>query len=187
MPAGNITLYAKWERTPVPFQDVRESDYFYEAVQWAVARGITAGASPTQFDPHGRSTRAQSVTMLWRRFNSPEVGAGHGFDDVSGGDYYEKSVRWAKSLGIVSGVAPGEFGPHGVTTRGQIVTMLWRAAGSPIVEDDTVFTDVRADDYFAQAVKWAKAKGITAGIGGGKFGPHEPCTRAQMVSFLYKF
>ncbi len=169
-----------------PFVDVSGEDYFYDAVQWAVARGITSGVSQNRFGPGEVCTRGQAVMMLWRYYGSPEESSPHGFGDVNEGHYYHKAVQWAKAKGITSGVEPNVFGANDLCTRAQIMTMLWRAAGSPQSGGNVSFDDVKPDDYFAEAVRWAEANGVTAGIGNGMFGSYQTCNRAHMVTFLYK-
>ena len=171
-----------------PFRDVKETDYFYNPVLWAVDNQITGGTSATTFGPHNACTRAQVVTFLWAAAGKPEPGSYHNpFTDVKTSDYFYKAVLWAVEKGITSGVSPTQFGSHQVCTRGQVVTFLWRAAGSPEASDSQIpFTDVKASDYFCKAVLWAVENGVTSGVSPGKFGPGNTCTRGQVVTFLYR-
>ncbi len=168
------------------FDDVAPEAYCFDAVEWAVKKGITKGTEKNKFSPDEPCTRAQAVTMLWARYGKPEPAGYEAFTDVAPTAYFSKAAQWSRSKGITAGVGDNKFGPDVPCTRAQIVTMLWAAAGRPDVGGDLPFDDVKESNYFAKAVKWAKAKGITAGVGGGKFAPHEPCSRAQMVCFLYK-
>ena len=171
--------------TPV-FDDVSEDDYFAAAVDWAVENEITAGVSESSFAPEQDCTRAQVVTFLWRAMGSPEPAGTGSFDDVASGEYYGKAVQWALANGITGGVSDSLFGPGETVIRAQVVTFLWRAAGSPQVEGEA-FGDVPEDAYYAAAVRWAVSLGITTGTGNATFSPEETCTRAQVVTFLYRF
>lgn len=168
------------------FTDVMPSAYYYKAVEWAVKKRITNGTSKVAFSPDEPCTRAQAVTMLYRMYGGGADAKPHGFDDVDAADYYDKAVRWAKEKGITNGVDADSFAPDDVCTRGQVVTMLYRAAGSPAVTSEIPFEDVKADAYYAQAVRWAVSKGITKGMDATHFAPDKPCTRADMVTFLYR-
>lgn len=170
------------------FLDVPENAWYAEAVSWAMEAGVATGLDLYHFGPDKPCTRAQAVTMLWRLHGEPEVQQTQMFVDVPDNAWYAKAVRWAACEGITGGVGQGRFDPDAPCTRGQIVTMLYRAAGSPeleIVEDG--FTDTSTEDYFAPAVLWATALGITNGTSEDRFGPNEPCTRAQMVAFLKRW
>lgn len=173
---------------PNPFTDVPEDSYYEDAVLWAVNKGITSGTSATTFAPDGICTRAQAVTFLWRAAGSPapETSA-MPFADVPGGSWYYDAVLWAVEQGITSGTSATTFAPDLNCTRAQIVTFLWRTAGSPAVSGSAAFDDVAADAYYEQAVKWAEANGITSGIGDGLFGSDNDCTRAQIVTFIYRY
>ncbi len=169
------------------FTDVKNSEYFYDAVQWAVEKGITSGTDKTHFSPNQSCTRAQAVTFLWRAAGLPEpAGTGTAFTDVKAGAYYEKAVQWAVEQGITAGTGDGKFSPEAVCTRAQIVTFLHRAEKSPEASGGSAFSDVKAGEYYEKAVKWAVEQGITAGTGNGKFSPNERCTRGQIVTFLYR-
>ena len=173
---------------PNPFTDVPEDSYYEDAVLWAVNKGITSGTSATTFAPDSICTRAQAVTFLWRAAGSPapETSA-MPFVDVPAGSWYYDAVLWAVEQGITSGTSATTFAPDLNCTRAQIVTFLWRTAGSPAVSGSAAFDDVAADAYYAQAVKWAEADGITSGIGDGLFGSDNDCTRAQIVTFIYRY
>lgn len=175
--------------TPVnPFYDVASSDYYYDAVLWAVSEGVTSGQTATAFAPLLDCTRAQVVTFLWRAVGSPEpVGTGNAFTDVESGSYYEKAVQWAVENGITNGTGNNGFGTGIAVTRAQVVTFLWRAAGSPVVDADNSFDDVSVDTYYSDAVQWAVKNGITLGSGANTFSPDDVCTRAQVVTFLYRY
>ena len=168
----------------VEFSDVDAGAYYYDAVQWAVQKGITSGTSETTFSPDQTCTRAQTITFLWRAAGSPAPkGKDHPFSDVKETSHYYNAVQWAAERGIVSGSA---FDPDAAVTRAQAMTFLYRNAGSPSVKDGAVFTDVPADAYFAQPVAWAAAKGITSGTKDHTFRPDAACTRGQIVTFLYR-
>lgn len=201
-----------------PFADVDATDYFFAPVQWAVDKGITSGISPMLFGSENPCTRAQVVTFLWASAGRPEPKSDKlPFTDVPADAYYRTAVLWAVEQSITSGVSADEFGPDVTCTRAQIVTMLWRAAGSPImhkfdipeifvpdlpieyegtktedtaekteIPNKTPFSDVAPLDYFYQAVLWAVDGEITAGTSATTFGSDAPCTRAQIVTFLYK-
>ena len=169
------------------FVDVPENSYYEEAVNWAVENGITNGVSSDRFDSDGLCTRAQIVTFLWRAAGSPAPkSTSHNFTDVKAGSYYEQAVLWAVENGITVGTSSTTFSPDATCTRAQAVTFLYRAFGSPAVSDSAAFSDVTADAYYADAVAWAEKKGITTGIGDGLFGSNNDCTRAQIVTFLWR-
>ena len=189
MPAGKVTVKAVFmdDNTMLNFfTDVHAEDYYYDAVLWAAQKGITGGMSDTLFAPNAACTRAQIVTFLWRAAGSPEPKQMSTFGDVPADAYYAKAVAWAVENGITNGTTDTTFGPDDICTRAHGVTFLYRAAGSPAVSGSAAFTDVPADAYYADAAAWAEQKGITGGIGNGLFGPHNNCTRAQIVTFLYR-
>ncbi len=189
MPAGKITVKAVFmdDNTMLNFfTDVHAEDYYYDAVLWAAQKGITGGMSDTLFAPNAACTRAQIVTFLWRAAGSPEPSALSDFTDVPADKYYAKAVAWAVENGITNGTSDTTFAPGTICTRAQGAALLYRAAGSPAVSGSAAFTDVPADAYYADAAAWAEQKGITDGIGNGLFGPHNNCTRAQIVTFLYR-
>ncbi|MGO5027358.1 S-layer homology domain-containing protein [Candidatus Agathobaculum pullicola] len=168
------------------FSDVPASHWASEAVAFASARGITGGTSDTTFSPDTPCTRGQIVTFLWRAAGSPEPKGLSNLSDVPADAYYAKAVAWALENGITGGTGNGMFSPDATCTRSQSVTFLYRAAGSPTASDDIAFGDVTAESYYADAVAWAAQNGITSGIGSGLFGPANECSRAQIVTFLYR-
>ena len=172
-----------------PFTDVKEKDYFYEPVLWAVENGITTGTSKTAFSPDKDCTRAQVVTFLWRAAGAPEpVENTNPFTDVPANQYYYKAVLWAVENGITTGTSKTTFGPDKSCTRAQVVTFLCRAAGNPTPEmKDNPFTDVPVGQYYYHAVLWAVEKGITNGTSKTAFSPDKPCTRGQIVTFIYRY
>lgn len=168
----------------VGFSDVDAGAYYYDAVQWAVQKGITSGTTETTFSPDQTCTRAQTITFLWRAAGSPSPKAkNNSFTDVKETAHYFNAVLWALERGIVSG---DKFNPDTAVTRAQVATFLYRNAGSPAVTGGDTFTDVPADAYFAKAVAWVAAKGITSGTKDHTFNPDSACTRAQIVTFLYR-
>ena len=191
MPASKVTVAATFKASAPtgknPFIDVPAGSYYEDAVVWAVEKGITSGTSAVTFDPNGNCTRAQAVTFLWRAAGSPAPKSMNSFADVPADAYYAKAVAWAVENGITSGTGGGKFSPDATCTRAQIVTFLYRAAGSPAVSGGSVFSDVKAGAYYADAVTWAANKDITGGIGNGLFGSDNNCTRAQIVTFLYRY
>ena len=188
MPASKVEIKATFvkEVETSPFSDVSTSAYYYEAVKWAQEKGITGGISNGLFGPNQPCTRAQIVTFLWRAAGSPEPKSMSSFSDVSADSYYAKAVAWAVENGITSGTGDGKFSPDATCTRAQAVTFLYRASGAPAVSGNAAFSDVATNAYYAAAVKWAEKNGITGGIGGGLFGSDNDCTRAQIVTFLYR-
>ena len=169
------------------FNDVNPGDYFYDAVNWAVEKGITTGTSATTFSPNASCTRAQIVTFLWRASGSPEPKtASNPFTDVTANAYYRKAVLWAVENGITTGTSATTFSPDAPCTRAQGVTFLWRANGSKAASAAASFTDVASDAYYAPAVAWAAEQNVTGGVGNGLFSPDTTCTRAQNVSMLYR-
>lgn len=189
MPVGKVTVKAVFmdDNTMLNFfTDVHAEDYYYDAVLWAAQKGITGGMSDTLFAPNAACTRAQIVTFLWRAAGSPEPKQLSTFGDVPADAYYAKAVAWAVENGITEGTSDTTFAPGTICTRAQGAALLYRAAGSPAVSGSAAFTDVPADAYYADAAAWAEQKGITDGIGNGLFGPHNNCTRAQIVTFLYR-
>ena len=189
MPGSSVKIQVSFkeiaEQVTNPFTDVYESDYYYDAVLWAVANGVTAGTSATTFSPNAPVTRAQMVTFLWRAHGSPKATGSNPFSDVSASDYYYDAVLWAVQNGVTSGTSADAFSPNAPVTRAQAMTFQWRAAGSPVVAGDS-FDDVAADAYYAGAVTWAVANGITNGTGGNQFSPDVVVTRAQAVTFLWR-
>ena len=169
------------------FVDVAEGSYYEEAVDWAVKNGITTGTGNNYFTPDGICTRAQAVTFLWRVAGSPTPKTeAMPFEDVLDGSYYYEAVLWAVENGITVGTSATTFSPELTCSRTHIVTFLWRAANSPSVKTDNPFTDVAADAYYIDAVLWAVKHKITVGTTLSTFSPDEGCTRAQIVTFLYR-
>ena len=187
MPASKVEIKATFakEVETSPFSDVSTSAYYYEAVKWAAAKGITGGIGNGLFGPNQPCTRAQIVTFLWRAAGSPEPKTMSSFADVSMDAYYAKAVAWAVENGITTGTGDGKFSPDATCTRAQSVTFLFRAIGK-LVDSKAEFSDVLTDSYYANAVAWAVENGVTNGIGDGLFGPDNSCTRAQIVTFLFR-
>lgn len=190
MPAGKVEItpsFVKQAEEPSrAFVDVKTGDYFYDAVQWAVGKGITNGTSAETFSPEDPCTRAQIVTFLWRAAGSPEPkDAASGMSDVVSGSYYEKAVAWAIENGITTGTTTSTFSPNATCTRAQSVTFLYRALGTAPTTVNG-FTDVAADAFYADAVAWAVESGVTNGTTDSTFSPNNSCTRAQIVTFLYR-
>lgn len=189
MPAGKVEVKATFMEDNSMlnfFYDVPNNAYFYEAVKWAVKNGITTGVGNGLFAPEQPCTRAQIVTFLWRAAGSPEPkGAASGMTDVVSGSYYEKAVAWAIENGITTGTTTTTFSPDATCTRAQAVTFLARALKAKAASA-AEFSDVPTGSYFADAVAWAAANGVTEGIGGGLFGSDNDCTRGQIVTFLYR-
>ena len=198
-PKGNITWASSkkrqnfggtitWVRSDYDkFEDVVPGTYYEEPVQWAVKKGIANGVDDSHFAPGAACTRAQVVTFLWRAAGSPEpASASNPFADVSEGSYYYKAVLWAAEKGITAGTSATAFFPNAPCTRGQVVTFLWRFQGKPASGGSNVFGDVAPGAYCYDAVLWAVEKGITQGMGDGTFGTASPCSRAQIVTFLYR-
>ena len=187
MPASKVEVNATFvkEVEISPFSDVSTSAYYYKAVKWAQKKGITGGIGNGLFGPNQPCTRAQIVTFLWRAAGSPEPKSMSSFSDVSADSYYAKAVAWAVENGITTGTGDGKFSPDATCTRAQSVTFLFRAIGK-LVDSKAEFSDVLTDSYYANAVAWAVENGVTNGIGDGLFGPDNSCTRAQIVTFLYR-
>ena len=189
MPTGKVEVKATFMEDNSMlnfFYDVPNNAYFYEAVKWAVKNGITTGVGNYLFAPEQPCTRAQIVTFLWRAAGSPEPkSAASGMTDVVSGSYYEKAVAWAIENGITTGTTTSTFSPDATCTRAQAVTFLARALNAKATSV-AEFSDVPTNSYFADAVAWAAANGVTEGIGGGLFGSDNDCTRGQIVTFLYR-
>lgn len=188
MPAGKVEVKAAFtEEVKIsPFRDVPTDAYYYEAVKWAQKKGITGGIGDGLFGPNQPCTRAQIVTFLWRAAGSPEPkGTAAGMTDVAAGSYYEKAVAWAIENGITTGTANGRFAPDATCTRAQGMTFLFRASKAS-ADGAPAFSDVAADAYYAEAVKWATDNGITNGTTSSTFSLGSGCTRAQIVTFLWR-
>ena len=169
------------------FTDVDENDYFFDAVEWAAENGITGGVSAERFGAALDCSRAQTMTFLWRAMGEPEPGSyDPALTDVKRGSYYYDAVLWAMQEGITTGAGKGLFAPDKAVTRGQFVTFLYRLSGE---KSDAVhpFTDVPAGSYYGPAIAWAYSKGITTGTSKTAFSPDAPCTRAQIITFLYRY
>ena len=188
MPAGKVEVKATFmEDNSVLnfFYDVPNGAYFYEAVKWAVKSGVTNGLSDTMFGPYESCTRAQIVTFLWRAAGSPEPKTASSFTDVPVSTYYAKAVAWAVENGITNGMTETEFAPDATCTRGQSVTFLYRALKGT-ASGSTNFTDVKSDAFYADAINWAVANNVTNGTSNTTFSPNADCTRAEIVTFLYR-
>ena len=170
------------------FVDVATGSYYEEAVDWAVENGITKGTTATTFSPNATCTRAQAVTFLWRAAGSPEPETrAMPFTDIPVGNYYYDAVLWAVENGITKGTSDTTFSPNMTCTRAQIVAFLWRSEKSPAAGTANPFADVKSDAYYADAVLWAVKENITKGTTNTTFSPDADCTRAQIVTFLYRF
>lgn len=186
MPASKVTVSAEFaEIETLDFADVSTDAYYYEAVKWAAKKGITGGTGDGTFNPNGSCTRAHIVTFLWRAAGSPEPKSTVSFADVPAGSYYAKAVAWAVENGITLGTGDGTFSPNATCTRAQSVTFLYRALGTAPTTVNG-FTDVAADAFYADAVAWAVESGVTNGTTDSTFSPNNGCTRAQIVTFLYR-
>ncbi len=191
MPGSRVNVSASFARVEepekLPFTDVSNSAYYYDAVLWAAEEGITSGVTGSTFAPGRGCTRAQLVTFLWRANGSPEPASRENpFTDVSSSAYYYDAVLWAVEKGITTGVTGSTFAPDALCTRGQAAVLLWRANGAPQVSQEHPFRDVAEDAYYEDAVSWAVHGGVTQGTTGSTFAPDETCTRAQIVTFLYR-
>ena len=170
----------------IEFDDVKSGAFYFDAVQWAVKNGITNGTGKRTFSPNDGCSRYQIVLFLWRAAGQPAAKANVSFADVKPGDIFYEAVQWAVEHGITKGTDSTSFSPYAPCTRGQIVTFLYRAAGSPKVSGACGFSDVSAGSFCRDAVIWASSEGITKGTSAGLFSPSEGCTRAQVVTFLYR-
>ena len=191
MPASKVTVAAMFKAEQStgknPFTDVPAGSYYEDAVIWAVDKGITTGTSATTFNPNGICTRAQAVTFLWRAAGSPAAkSAVMPFTDVKAGSYYETAVLWAVENGITKGTSDTTFSPDATCSRAQIVAFLWRSEKSPAAGTANPFADVKSTAYYADAVLWAVKEDITKGTTSTTFSPDADCTRAQIVTFLYR-
>ena len=175
------------ETPKITFTDLASGAYYTDAVAWAVENKVTTGTSGTTFSPDEPCTRGQVVTFLWRAYGSKEpTSTTNPFTDVNPGDYYYNAVLWAMENGIASGTSKTTFSPNDPCIRAQAVTFQYRAAGKPAVSGGSSFTDVPAGSYYADAVAWAVANKVTSGTSSTAFSPNEPCTRGQIVTFLYR-
>ena len=169
-----------------PFADVASGAWYADAVAWAYSEGITSGTAADAFSPNRASSRAQVVSFLWNAAGRPEAQQPADFADVPADAWYAKAVAWAVENGITAGTSDTSFSPYEPCTRAQAATFLWRYAGSPNAENGSGFDDVAADAWYARAVAWAVEHGITTGTGANRFSPSRICTRAQIVTFLYR-
>lgn len=178
----------KKNKGPNPFHDVFPGDYYYEPVIWAVANGIVKGTSPDTFDPQSGCTRGQAITMVWRAAGCPEPKSTVSpFIDVQESDFCFKAIMWAVELGIGNEIGEGIFAANASCARGQFLSFLHRAAGSPAPKSrQHSFLDLKETDFFYEAALWAIENGITTGLGEGVFGPYSLCNRTQVVTFLYR-
>lgn len=195
MPAGNVEVKAIFEKnaTPPPgpavnpFVDVPAGSFYYDAVLWAVEKGVTTGTSATTFEPDGSCTRAQAVTFLWRVAGCPAPkSAAMPFTDVKAGSFYYDAVLWAVENGITKGTSETTFEPEADCTRAQIVTLIWRAQKTPAAGTDNPFNDVKAGSFYETAVLWAVKAGVTKGTSAVTFEPEGICTRAQIVTLIWR-
>lgn len=177
---------AKSAEAAPEFDDVKPGAFYFDAVQWAVENGITNGTGKSTFSPNTVCSRYQIVMFLWRAAGQPEAKAAVSFADVKPGDIFYEAVQWAVERGITKGTSSTSFSPYAPCTRGQIVTFLHRSAGSPTISGTCDFSDVSAGSFCHNAVIWASSEGITNGTSAGRFSPNEGCTRAQVVTFLYR-
>ena len=186
MPASKVTVSAEFaEIETLDFADVSTDAYYYEAVKWAAKKGITGGTGDGTFNPNGSCTRAHIVTFLWRAAGSPEPKSTVSFADVPADSYYAKAVAWAVENGITLGTGDGTFSPNATCTRAQSVTFLYRALGTAPTTANG-FTDVAANAFYTDAVAWAVENGVTNGTTDSTFSPDNGCTRAQIVTFLFR-
>lgn len=170
------------------FSDVAPSAYYSDAVSWAIEHEITSGYADGTFRPDGVCTRAQIMTFLWRASGSPELGSAENpFTDLSADAYYYKAVLWAVEKGITGGTTATTFSPDRGCTRAQTMTFLYRASGSTNAGGNVTFSDVTSNDYYRDAVNWAASNGIASGYSDGTFAPGTACTRANIMTFLYRY
>ena len=186
MPEGDVEIKAVFALKH-PFTDVPEGAYYEDAVIWAVDNGVTNGTSATTFEPGNTCTRAQIVAFLWRAAGRPAPKSTEmPFTDVKKGCYYYNAVLWAVENGITKGTTETTFSPNETCNRAQAVTLLWRSQGSPEVEGECPFTDVPANRFYSDAVLWAVKNGVTLGTTETTFEPYKSCTRAQIVTLLWR-
>ena len=185
----SFSLYhsTKYPAPANPFTDVADSDWYFNAVMWAKDAGITGGKTASSFAPEEGCTRAQVVTFLWAANGKPEPKSSYNpFVDVKKTDWFYKAVLWARENGITSGISSNVFGTEEPCTRAQVATFLWAANGKPAVNGSSSFIDVGSHEWYATPIIWATQNNIAGGIGNGMFGAGYTCTRAQVVTFLYK-
>ena len=182
-------IFGRKKNSANPFKDVNESDFYYDAVMWALQKGIPKGVDKERFEPHSGCTRGEVVTFLWRAMGCPDVKTEKSpFIDVKETDYCFKAVMWAVENKIGSPISERIFAANASCSRAQFVTFLHRAAGSPApVNREHAFVDVKDTDFFYDAVLWAVEQGITSGVGEGAFGPYTLCNRDQVITFMYRY
>ena len=186
MPDGKVSVEAEFVKTAATsFADVPANAYFADAVKWAVDKDVTNGLTDTMFGPYESCTRTQIVTFLWRAAGSPEPRTASSFTDVPASAYYAKAVAWAIENGITNGMTETTFAPNATCTRGQSVTFLYRALKGT-ASGSTNFTDVKSDAFYTDAINWAVANNVTNGTSNTTFSPNADCTRAEIVTFLYR-
>ena len=179
---------SKPETPENPFVDVKKDDYYYDAVIWAVGKGIAKGVTDTTFQPNDSCTRAEMVTFLYRAAGSPEpTNKVNPFTDVAEDSYYYKAVLWAVEKGIAKGTSETTFSPNDTCTRGQTVAFFYRYANSPAVSGSNSFADVSETAYYYNATLWAMSEKVTEGTSATTFSPNDLCTRGQIVTFLYRY
>ena len=176
------------QETKVVFEDVDENSFYYTPVYWALDNGITTGTSSTTFSPFNSCTRGEFVTFLWRAAGCPKPEMEEDpFTDVPSGKYYTDAVLWAYENEITTGVGEGIFAPSAIVSRAQVVTFIWRYMECPDAEEETCpFSDVSSGSYYYEPVMWAAQNGVTTGTSATKFSPNDVCSRAQVVTFLYR-
>ncbi len=181
-------VFAADDAFVAPFTDVPTNGYYAQAVAWAVENNITKGTSETTFSPDVTCTRAEVVTFLWRAQGSPAPSdTQSAFTDVQAGAYYYDAMLWAVENGITKGTSATNFTPNNTCTRAEVVTFLHRAKGTPEpIGTESAFTDVQAGAYYYDAMLWAVENGITKGTSATIFAPNNTCTRAEIVTFLYR-
>lgn len=184
----HFSVYAvAYDEYVMPFVDVPETAYYYDAVKWAAANAITSGTDATHFNPLGITTRGQMVTFLWNAAGKPEPASTTcKFTDIKEGSYYYKAVLWAYEEGITDGTSETTFEPDINVSRAQVVTFLWRYAGKPVVNYWMQMTDIASGQYYTEAVRWALSEKITDGTSKTTFSPNDDCLRGQIVTFLYR-
>lgn len=195
MPSSDVTVNAAFKKAEdhsancpsKAFTDVDTAQFYHNAVDWAVTKKVTSGTSATTFSPETTCTRAELVTFIWRAAGSPAAAASLDFTDVAKSDYCYNAVQWAVEHNITVGTGENKFSPDETVDRSQVVTFLYRYAGSPDVTGSSQFSDVKDTDFFANAVQWAVANSITSGTSATEFAPARSCTRAEAVTLLYNY
>ena len=184
---GNSGTVTPSKPETLPFTDVEEGSYCYDAVRWAVEKGVTEGVSETSFAPNDPCTRGQAVTFLWRAAGSPAPESQEmPFTDVAESSPYAKAILWAAENGVTKGVTETTFAPNQPCTRGQIVTFLYRSQGAPAQAGSNPFTDVAEESPYLAGILWAAENGVTKGVTETTFAPNNTCVRGQIVTFLYR-